>query len=88
MTQSYEDTILRRDMQRWLASSNPEASAQYRGSAAKGLPWFSDNQGGCCLTRKEKKHPDHTEELYVRGILLDGYTGTNAYLDAEVIIVS
>lgn len=87
-SQSYEDIILRRDRRRWLACGNPEAWAQYRDPAAKGLRWFADVQGGVCMTRKEEKHTDYTPNIYVRGFFLDEYTGANSYLDAEVIIVS
>lgn len=85
---SYQDTILRRDQRRWDRCRSPEAWAQYRDAAAKALAWFPDVQGGVCLTRKDDKHVDYTPNIYVRGILIDKYTGTNSYLDAEVIIVS
>lgn len=86
-SQSYEDTILRRDRRRWPACRNPEAWAQYRDPAAKGLAWFPDVQGGVCMTRVDEKHVDYTPEIYIRGIFIDSHTCTNSYLDAEVIIV-
>lgn len=40
------------------------------------------------MTHKDRKQPDHQSKIYVRGIFIDEYPGTNSYLDAEVIIVS
>lgn len=78
----YEDVILRRDRQHWLACGEPPAWAQYRDGLVKSTPWFSGMQQSVVLTLGEEGL-----KKYVTGILVGGYPPDNAYIDAEILIV-
>lgn len=82
---AYEDAILRRKGEHWLADGEPEVWAQYRHALVRGLEWYNNAEAGVMLSAKVKGSP---HDPYLMGLFVNHYTSIYSYFDAEVLIVS
>lgn len=78
---SYEDSILRRQSEKWDAGARPPAWSSSRDELCECTDWLKNRQGGF-YTIGGDKNPQ------LKGVYIDAYPGARAYMDTEIIVTS